>query len=384
MQIVLILLLLLLAPVQAQKLELVESFPQGTDFDQPDLREAQEVWLEMINGAQSEILWQTFYVTHEPGKSTGPVLNALKAAAKRGVDVQLLVDEKFLKTYPEPLGELDAVPGIEVRLSPVGRWFGGVMHAKAMFVDGRIGYLGSQNLDWRSLTHIRELGMRFEDPKLVSDFRTVFRWEWEHHQDPKPPAELPEVVTWPSKLDGASVYATFSPVELNRGHTSSDEAEIVKLIEAAEQSVEVALLAYSPVTRDGKTFYPTIDNALRQAAVRGVKVRLLVSHWVEHEPALDHVLSLDKLENVEVRACRISEAAEGEIPFARVHHSKYLVRDGHCAWIGTANWARGYFHNSRNYGLVIHEGKIPARIERLFEFDWVRSTQLKPNPGAAH
>lgn len=375
---------LLFLPLQAQQMELVESFPQGTDFDQPDLRQAQEVWLEMINGAKSEILWQTFYVTHEPGRSTGPILKALKAAAARGVRVQLLVDEKFLKTYPEPLGELGATPGIEVRLSPVGRWFGGVMHAKAMFVDGRVGYIGSQNLDWRSLTHIRELGMRFEDPKLVADYSTVFRWEWDNHQEESPPTDLPEVVTWPSQMGQSSVYATFSPVGLNREHTASDEDEIVKMIGQAKKSIEVALLSYSSVTRDGKTFYPTLDNALRQAAVRGVKVRLLVSHWVEQEPALDHVLSLDALENIEVRACRIPEAAEGEIPFARVHHSKYLVRDGECAWIGTANWARGYFHNSRNYGMVIHQGTLPSRMGRLFDFDWARATALEAREGTRH
>lgn len=366
--------LLLVGPGWAQSLELVESFPVETDFDQPDLRSAQDVWLEMIEGAQSEILWQTFYVSHEKGKATEPLLAALKTAAARGVRVQLLVDPKFLETYPEPLGELGATEGIEVRSSPVGHWFGGVMHAKAMFCDGKVGYIGSQNLDWRSLTHIRELGLRFEEPHLVADYTRVFRWEWDNFDQEKPPADLPRVVTWPVSLDGGSATATFSPVGLNAASTLSDEEAILKLIESADSSIEIALLDYSPVTRDGKTFYPTLDNALRQAAVRGVKIRLLVSHWMEEETVLDHVLSLNSLNNVEVRACRIPLSSEGEIPFARVHHSKYMVVDGESAWLGTANWARGYLHNSRNYGMVLQGGKLPARMERLFDFDWARST----------
>lgn len=375
MRTILFTLLLLLGGVGwCQQLELVESFPIETDFDQPDLRSAQEVWLEMIQGAQREILWQTFYVSHESGKATEPLLKALKAAAARGVKIHLLVDPKFLETYPEPLGELGATEGIEVRTSPVGKWFGGVMHAKAMFCDGKVGYLGSQNLDWRSLTHIRELGVRFENPQLVSDFVEVFRWEWESYDQEEPPAERPQVVTSPVSLGGSSVMATFSPVDLNTSGTLSDEDAILSLIRAADTSIEIALLDYTPVTRDGKTFYPTLDNALRQAAVKGVKIRLLVSHWMEDEKALDHVLSLNTLDNVEVRACRIPLSSEGEIPFARVHHSKYMVVDGHSAWLGTANWARGYFHNSRNYGLVMREGAVPRRMRKLFDFDWDRST----------
>ena len=32
----------------AQEIELVESFPVGTDFDQPDIRNTQEVWLCLL------------------------------------------------------------------------------------------------------------------------------------------------------------------------------------------------------------------------------------------------------------------------------------------------------------------------------------------------
>ena len=80
-------------------LELVESYPSETDFDQPDIRNTQEVWLELIDGAQNEILWQTFYVVHQQGEATGPVLEALKRAAKRGVKIQLLVDPSCARQH---------------------------------------------------------------------------------------------------------------------------------------------------------------------------------------------------------------------------------------------------------------------------------------------
>ena len=140
MRYALLLALMLVGVCQGKpSLELVESFPSGTDFDQHDIRDTQEVWLELIDDAQVEILWQTFYVVHEEGEATGPVLEALKKAARRGVKIRLLVDPKFVKTYPETLDELAALDNIEVRHSPVGRWLGGVMHAKMMLVDGRSG-----------------------------------------------------------------------------------------------------------------------------------------------------------------------------------------------------------------------------------------------------
>ena len=372
--------LLALAEAPAQELELVESFPVGTDFDQPDLRQTQTVWLEMIARARSEILWQTFYLAHEPGKATEPVLKALEQAAARGVRVRLLVDPKFYQTYPETLDRLASREGIEVRHSAIGPWLEGMMHAKAIFVDGQEGFIGSQNFDWRSLEHIRELGVHFRSTELTREYVKAFRWEWEHAGEPAPPQKLAEVVSQPVKLDGSTVLATFSPNSLNSSTAASDEAEILRLLDGAQRSIEIALLSYSPLDHAGGRFYPVLDNLIRRAAVRGVEVRLLLSHWVEGKKGQDHLASLDALDKVEVRACRIPPTSEGEIPFARVHHSKYLVCDGSQAWLGTSNWQEDYFHSSRNYGLVMLDGPIPARLERLFNFDWQRSTRLTGSP----
>jgi phosphatidylserine/phosphatidylglycerophosphate/cardiolipin synthase-like enzyme len=375
---VLLLLMMLFGMAHARPaLELVESFPQGTDFDQPDIRNTQDVWLELIDGAESEILWHTFYVVHEPGEATGPVLDALKQAAARGVRVHLLVDPRFVITYPETLEELDALENIEVRESPVGKWLGGVMHAKMILVDGRSGFIGSQNFDWRSLTHIRELGVLFHDRELVGRYADVFRWEWNHYNDSSIPSELPIVATSALELGSTTLVPTVSPKALNVHPELGDEYQILQLLSAATESVDVALLSFSPVTHDGQSFYPELDTALRSAAVRGVEVRLMVSHWMEKKKVLDHLLSLDELDNVEVRACRVAPAASGEIPFARVHHSKYLVTDRDRAWLGTSNWGYGYFHESRNYGMVFLKGPIPERLDRLFEFDWERSSSLE-------
>lgn len=368
------LLVLLIIPAGAQTLELVESFPQGTDFDQPDIRDTREVWLEMLGAARHKIRWATFYLAHRPGQSTEPVLAAVREAADRGVKVELLVDPKFVETYPEPLNSLNRHRNIEVRTSPVGGWYGGVMHAKMMLVDEQLGFVGSQNFDWRSLQHIRELGVMFRDSGLVEFYGGHFDWEWEHYRELKPPSRPPEIE---GEASIPGVWATASPNALNADQSRNDEFQIVRLLDGARREAKFALLSYSPTTHDGKHFYPVLDNAVRSAAVRGVKVKVLVSHWMEEKDTLQHLLSLNELDNVEVRAVRIPLSKEGEIPFARVHHSKYLVVDGEKGWLGTSNWSEGYFHESRNFGMVFNEAPIPRRLRELFLFDWQRATKLE-------
>ena len=377
MRLVFFLLVLLTSFAQARPaLELVESFPTETEFDQTDIRDTQEVWLELLNEAESEILWHTFYLAHDEGKATEPIVDALKAAAERGVRVHLLVDRKFLKVYPDTLNTLDGLENIEVRTSPVGGWLGGVMHAKMILVDGAVGFLGSQNFDWRSLEHIRELGIVFRDPRLVEIYGKVFRWEWENHQSSVVPQNLPKVQSKTFEVGGARVRPTVSPVGLNDQAGLDDESRILELLDQATESIDIALLSYAPTDHSGRIHYPDLDNSIRRAALRGVKVRLLVSHWSEEKAEVDDLLSLDVLDNVEVRACRVATAEVGDIPFARVHHSKYLVVDSAQAWLGTSNWSRGYFHDSRNYGLIVLSGPIPERLDRLYEFDWEHSTPL--------
>ncbi|MFY0526701.1 phospholipase D-like domain-containing protein [Archangium gephyra] len=137
-------------------LVLVESSPVETTLDHADIPDAHEVWPEMVNGAARTLDVAQFYVSNAPGSRLEKVIQAVEAAADRGVKVRVLADEKFYKTYPETLERLAKRPGIEMRRVDLGKAMGGVLHAKYFVVDGREAFLGSQNFDWRSLEHIQE------------------------------------------------------------------------------------------------------------------------------------------------------------------------------------------------------------------------------------
>ena len=143
-------------------LQLVESVPLETPLDHPEMPEAHEVWLEMIADARDSLAFAEFYASNAPGSRLEPIIAAIEAAATRGVVVRFLAEEKFYRTYPGTLDRLAAHPGIEVRRYDVASLMGGVLHAKYFLVDGREAFLGSQNLDWRALTHILSTGRRRE------------------------------------------------------------------------------------------------------------------------------------------------------------------------------------------------------------------------------
>jgi phosphatidylserine/phosphatidylglycerophosphate/cardiolipin synthase-like enzyme len=71
-----------------------------------------------------------------------------------------------------------------------------------------------------------------------------------------------------------------------------------------------------------------------------------------------------------VRFTNIPDHSSGFIPFARVEHPKYLVRDGREAWLGTSNWSRSYFQTSRNLSLFLSGGRPVFDLVAFFDLSW--------------
>jgi phosphatidylserine/phosphatidylglycerophosphate/cardiolipin synthase-like enzyme len=149
-------------------------------------------------------------------------------------------------------------------------------------------------------------------------------------------------------------------------------------LDGATRSIDLQVLLYRLKERDGSPF-PTLDDALRRAAARGVSVRLLVSDWSSkpNSDARESLESLGRVPNVEVRVITIPKWSGGEIPFARVAHAKYMVIDGARAWVGTSNWEGDYFTKSRNVCVFVDGGALPPKLDRVFVDGWT-STYTKP------
>ena len=379
----LVLIFTVLRAQDAPDFQLVESVPVETDLGIEETVRTLPVWLEMIDSAHKSIAMEIFYLSQQSGEALTPVIEALKNAAKRGVHIRILADAKMARTYPETLDQLNRLSGVKVRRIGYYDRLGGVMHAKYFVVDGEQFFLGSQNMDWRALKHIHELGVRIRSKKLSRVILKIFELDWQIAavSDPSAilkslaplPLDLQITPSHPLQLNGPggesiTLFPTFSPPSAIYPGMAGDESQIIRLIDGAEKRVEIQLLSYHSVS--GKKFYEKIENALRRAAARGVQVQMIVSNWNTRLPGILYLKSLQLIPNIEIRISSIPEWSGGFIPFARVEHCKYLVVDERKVWLGTSNWSYSYFHTSRNLGLVLESQTVSRTVHKIFRKSW--------------
>ena len=357
--------------------ELVESTPIGTVLDNPDIRNAHEVWLEMINGAGKTLDIEQFYISNQSGEPLEDIIGAIEAAADRGVTVRIVAEIKFYKTYPETIDRLRKKHGIEVRLIDFGKLAGGIQHSKYFIVDGKAIFLGSQNFDLRSLKHIHELGVRIDKEDATSIYLDVFNLDWqlaESNDRSKAAAILkPQTYKLPlcSVFEGDTIVytPTYSPLGLIPDSTLWDEPNIVRVIDNAQKEVSLQFLSYDTRSRGGPD-YLAFDNALRRAAARNVKVRLIVADWEKGSASENSLKELARVPNIEVKFSDIPEWSGGYVSFARVEHLKFVLADSTAFWLGTANAEKGYFYNTRNLGVVVSNARLASTMHRIFTKSW--------------
>ncbi len=376
--------------------KLVESWPEHTVLDLPQIPDAPVVWAREISGATSRLDIAGFYFSRKgDGKDAAgpdsapdlllPVVSQVEAAAKRGVPVRLLADAKFARTYPELPAWAGTLPGAFSRQLDAGAAWGGVLHAKYFLLDEDGLYLGSQNFDWRALGEIHEMGILVRDKTLAAQARRVFDMDWKiaGDQAATPPvkfepsavpahvplAQLPGVtLTGPAGNSVQAVFAASPATGLPEG-VPWDLPLLVDMMDAARDSVHLQLLSYGVSDRDGRKF-DDLDNALRRAAARGAKVRIILSDWAATKYALPAIKGLSTVPGIEVRFTTIPPHPDGFIPYARVEHAKYLSVDGNALWVGTSNWSRDYFHESRNLGVFLRGEGAPRDADAFFNLSW--------------
>jgi phosphatidylserine/phosphatidylglycerophosphate/cardiolipin synthase-like enzyme len=362
----------------APDIEIVESIPVGTSLDNPEIRNTQGVWLEMIGRARKTLDLEEYYISNEPGKQLEAVLIAIESAAGRGVKVRVTVDARMYKTYPESVDRLAQRRNIEVRRIDFGAIAGGVQHAKYFIVDGKEVFVGSQNFDWRSLEHIHELGLRINDSQIAAAYGDIFDLDWQlaslTHEAIKTFALTKKTYRTPIHVAGsegevAVLFPTFSPLNYIPDPSLWDEKALVDLIDGSQQSLTLQFLTYSRADRQAGR-YAAIDDAVRRAAKRGVKVRMIVSDWEKGSPEVSALKDLAIVPNIEVAFTVIPEWSGGYIPFARVEHCKYVVADGAKFWLGTSNCEKSYFYNTRNVGIICTSPKLAGTLSKIFFKSW--------------
>jgi HKD family nuclease len=357
----------------APALLLVESSPVETTLGHPDLPSAKEEWPKLIGEASRSLDFEEFYATNGPGSALENVIQAMEAAARRGVHIRFLADQKMSKSEPQTLERLAAIPNIEVRRIDFGKLAGGVQHSKFFLVDRSTVYIGSQNFDWRSLEHIQELGVEVRVPRVVASVQEVFDRDWSAAGGQSEVEHLPSAVdSSPVRIsqDGEALELStvFSPKGWIPVEAQWELPKLVEMIDHAKTSVRVQLLTYDSTSKEGQ--FTELEDALVRASRRGVHVQLLLSEWTKRERELADARHLAGAAKVEIKLMVIPEASQGPIPYARLIHAKYMTVDGERAWVGTSNWGRSYFLKTRGVGLIVRGRRFSERLARFFDDDW--------------
>ena len=249
---------------------------------------------------------------------------------------------------------------------------GGIAHAKYWIIDKREIFIGSQNFDWKALTQIHETGVHLIDDRLTAKLSAVFEKDWETAASgqlgskpnvPKPCKTAP--------FEPADIVS--SPPVLTPDDVCDALTVLLSLINQARDRVWIQVLTYSLAAgkeNPASERWTEIDAALRAAAKRGVRVRLMVANWNTEKPAIDHLKDLSRVRGVEIKIVTIPELSSGHIPYARVIHSKYMVVDSSALWLGTSNWSKNYFYNTRGIEMVIRKPEFNSQGSAIFERLW--------------
>lgn len=361
-------------------IELAESVPTETSLESSGLSRTSDVWIKMINEANQSIDIETFYFAGQQGEPLDTILTALKAAAGRSVKIRIIVDSSFYSKNDKTVDELSGISNIEIKKIPLGNLAGGVMHAKYFITDNLNVFTGSQNMDWRALKHIHEIGIRIRSRELARTFTELFETDWKlcdnnfygltntavnFFVNEDNPAEINS-----ARYGKVICYPAFSPVKLNMQGLSSEEDELIKIIGNTKEKLFIQMYSYSPKANNESKFYDRIDQALRDAASRKVDIRIIFSDWSIREGATEFIKSLSQVDNIKIKFSSVPEYSSGFIPYSRVEHCKYFVSDDNVSWISSANWEWSYFNNCRNVTLIIDNSELNKDLKGVFFRSW--------------
>jgi phosphatidylserine/phosphatidylglycerophosphate/cardiolipin synthase-like enzyme len=335
----------------------------ATAFVLPD---APEVPVETLEAADRRILLAGYTFTDERAR------RALVAAARRGVEVRVLVDGApvggLLRSMVDELDRLSAA-GVEVRVvgGPYARY--DFHHPKYAVVDDTALVLTE---NWKPAgtggRSSRGWGVRLRDGEtaraLAATFRADFegrdalRWG-EFRRGRRFGAGDRSNATYPTRFDPERVAVRNVSILV-----APDNAEraVVERINRADESISVVQVSLGGP--DG----PFVT-ALLRAARRGVRVRVLLSGaWYVHE------------ENSRLAEALNDRAASQDLPltvrladpgraFGKVH-AKGAVVDDETVLVGSLNWNAHAARENREVVLALRGREVADYYGRVFEADW--------------
>ena len=355
-----------------------------------------DIW-EAIDSSQEEVLLMSYILKDDDvGKET---LHRLSEAAKRGVNVQLVYDDagnitgrsKLTAPLTEAGGDVVCFrpfwscllnyvkSGFDFRESPVLR-----NHRKIIIIDNKIGYIGGLNIGneyaGRSCSGFYlTAGKTFKDCMVkltgpcISDLRTTYEDVLTTPFCEETKKTRPDKPSW-------SQWMTSFRNELSyKGRVENDtqiiscnpwsrdysiQLSVVETCRNAKKRIWITTPYYSPPSH--------IQNAIEDAARRGVDVRILVGGPNSTDPPIMKHIQRRWFPDALEAGCRFFEYNPSE---KEVMHAKMWSVDGEYCSIGSYNMDL-LSDRILESNVAFQSTKITSELEKQFLTDTSNSQEL--------
>ena len=279
-------------------------------------------------------------------------VNDLLVAAKRGVQVRVLMDEGhcYPKMDKETKRLLD-IPGIQFKTI---RGYGdyGVNHNKIVIADKKTVTAGSYNWTFTATFNNLENSVLITDKKYAKGYSDYFEWMWKYGrtlEDGKTPETVPQgKYGLPpqahniAKFNGADVPAfIFSP-------GSKSEERLAALLDAAKESIDACTFSFSS---------EILANALINAQKRGVKVRFMM----DKNLAKNSIAGRNVFKSGTDFKVRIGRKGKGAL------HDKFVIIDNKILQTGSFNWAQNASVNSFENMVFFNDNDHINAYKRIYD-----------------
>ncbi len=279
--------------------------------------------------------------------------DALVAAARRGLQVRLLLDDVGCYATPRRFFEPLVKAGGQVeRFLPVSLLtrrlhLNNRNHRKVVVVDGRIGFTGGMNVGDEYLAEKkpwRDAHVRVEGP-AVARLQEIFCQDWFHQarEDLALPRYFPEIE--PAGDEWVQFVAS--------GPDDDGWYAIATLLFAAVSLARKRVWLETPYfAPDGPMLV-----ALQTAALRGVDVRLILSSKLDHPPVMYAARSY-------YNELLLAGVKIYELPV--MLHTKMVTIDGQFSTVGSANFDRRSFRLNFEANAFFYGPAMADQLERSF------------------
>ena len=320
-----------------------------------------------IDGATRRVSLETYI--YEKGTVGDEFSAAFERAAKRGVQVRMVVDAMGADKIPREWRDRLVAAGVKIGDFGQAKWYtleelNYRTHRKILVVDGKVGFTGGVGLadHWlgnaQDKDHWRDTMVRIEGP-LARLMEGAFNENFiETSPQPvvpivDPPAEIP-----PSPADSAMVLRS-SP----SGGANDLKRLYLLTLAAARHTVDISSPYF--ITDESS------DWSLEAAVKRGVKIRILVEGDLTDAKPVKYAsrYAYQKFLDLGIEIYEYQPT---------MMHAKAMIADGTWSMFGSANFDNRSLELNDEMNVAVSDPGLAARLDQDFEQDLKRATKLDP------